>query len=83
MDFDLILMDIQMPVMGGIDATKKIRQLEKGQNSQIPIVALTANAMKGDREICLSAGMDEYLAKPIQKAQLLEMINNICQSGPR
>lgn len=78
-NFDLILMDIQMPVMGGIDATKKIRQLEKGRNSHTPIVALTANAMKEDREICLSAGMDEYLAKPIQKAPLLEMMNTICR----
>ncbi|MCP3940360.1 MAG: response regulator [Desulfobacteraceae bacterium] len=77
--FDLILMDIQMPVMGGLDATKKIRTLEKDKKTaHVPIVALTANAMKGDRQICLAAGMDEYLAKPIQKKQLIEMIDNMC-----
>ena len=77
--FDLVLMDIQMPVMGGIDATQKIRTLEKDKNAHIPIVALTANAMKGDREICLAAGMDEYLSKPIKKNELIEMIENLCR----
>ncbi len=76
--FDLVLMDIQMPVMGGIDATQKIRTLETDKNVHIPIIALTANAMKGDREICLAAGMDEYLTKPIKKDELIQMIENIC-----
>lgn len=76
--FDMILMDIQMPVMSGLDAAKKIRLLEKKSDSHIPIVALTANAMKGDREICLAAGMDEYLPKPVQRDQLFEMIENMC-----
>lgn len=75
--FDLILMDIQMPVMGGLDAAQKIRALEKATNNRIPIVALTANAMKGDRETCMAAGMDNYLPKPIKKDQLISMIKRI------
>lgn len=76
--FDMILMDIQMPNMGGIDAAHKIRALEKNTKTRIPIVALTANAMKGDREICLAAGMDDYLPKPIKKDKLIEMVNQTC-----
>ena len=75
--FDLILMDIQMPVMGGLEATKKIRTIEKGRTSKIPIIALTANAMKGDRQICLAAGMDDYLSKPIDKKKLVEMVETV------
>ncbi len=75
--FDVILMDIQMPVMGGLDAAEKIRDLEKRTNNRVPIVALTANAMKGDREICLAAGMDDYLPKPINKNQLIAMIDRV------
>lgn len=77
--FDLVLMDIQMPVMGGIEAAQKIRTFETNRNTHTPIVALTANAMKGDREICLAAGMDEYLAKPIKKEALIKIIENICR----
>lgn len=68
--FDLILMDLQMPVMGGEEATSRIRQLPQG--SHIPIVALTANALKGVQEGCLSCGMNDFLTKPIQQKQLLE-----------
>ncbi|MBU0969108.1 MAG: response regulator [Proteobacteria bacterium] len=78
--FDLVLMDIQMPVMGGLEATQKIRLLERKSRFHIPIVALTANVMKGDREKYLAAGMDGYLSKPIQKRKLIEMIDNLCRT---
>ncbi|MCX4028505.1 response regulator [Endozoicomonas sp. SM1973] len=70
--FDAVLMDVQMPVMDGYEATQKIR-LEYSANS-LPIIAMTANAMKGDRERCLAVGMNDYLAKPIKKDQLLEVL---------
>jgi PAS domain S-box-containing protein len=72
--FDLILMDVQMPQMNGLEATAVIRQREKGTGMRTPIVALTAHAMKDDMEHCLEAGMDAYIAKPIQRDQLLEVI---------
>lgn len=68
--FDVILMDMQMPIMSGIEATGVIRALEEKSKGHIPIVALTANAMAGDREVCLDAGMDGYVSKPINRAQL-------------
>lgn len=69
--YDLILMDIQMPVMNGIIATKKIRELESSTNTQIPIIAITANALSGDKEACLAAGMNDYISKPFQVDVLL------------
>ena len=73
-DFDVILMDVQMPVMDGLEATRVIRRREQQTGKHVPIVALTAHAMKGDRERCLEAGMDAYVAKPVQKQELLHMI---------
>lgn len=69
-DYDLILMDVNMPTMDGLEASGEIRNIEQGSGEHIPIVALTAGAMEGDKELCLEAGMDDYLSKPIQKNAL-------------
>jgi CheY-like chemotaxis protein/HPt (histidine-containing phosphotransfer) domain-containing protein len=74
--FDLILMDVQMPQMGGMEATAAIRALEKGRGSRTPIVAMTAHAIKGDREKCLAAGMDGYISKPINPDELFSLIES-------
>ena len=75
-EFDLILMDAQMPVMDGLECTRKIREQEKGSEKRIPIVALTARAMAGDRKKCLDSGMDGYVSKPIDRAQLYEAVES-------
>jgi CheY-like chemotaxis protein/nitrogen-specific signal transduction histidine kinase len=77
--YDLILMDIQMPVMDGIETTKKIRVLEKLriEKNRIKIIAITAYVMERDRKMCLSAGMDEYLAKPFKPQELIRLINYV------
>jgi PAS domain S-box-containing protein len=72
--FDLVLMDVQMPEISGFEATAAIRQQERDTGRHLPIVAMTAHAMKGDRERCLEAGMDGYVAKPIQAAELFQVI---------
>jgi CheY-like chemotaxis protein len=72
--FDIILMDIQMPVMSGLLAAEKIRALESSTSTHIPIIAITANAMLGDREKCISAGIDDYISKPFQPSALIEKI---------
>jgi CheY-like chemotaxis protein len=77
---DLVLMDVQMPRMGGLDATRRIREREKSGLRRLPIVALTAHALAKDKELCLEAGMDAYLAKPFQIQQLLDMVNRFAAS---
>ncbi|KAG1083528.1 hypothetical protein G6F42_022183 [Rhizopus arrhizus] len=74
--YDLILMDVQMPIMGGFEATQKIREIEHnaGTGSHVPIIALTAHAMIGDREKCLQSGMDEYVTKPLRFPELIAAI---------
>jgi CheY-like chemotaxis protein/HPt (histidine-containing phosphotransfer) domain-containing protein len=74
-DFDLIFMDCHMPELDGFGATQAIRALERGTNRHIPIVALTADAMQDNRELCLAAGMDDYLAKPMKMKELQEVLN--------
>jgi CheY-like chemotaxis protein/HPt (histidine-containing phosphotransfer) domain-containing protein len=78
--FDLVLMDVQMPEMDGLDATRAIRHGEIGTSRRLPIVALTAHAMKGDREVCLAAGMDAYLTKPVRAEALLDVIERLTGS---
>jgi CheY-like chemotaxis protein len=80
--FDLILMDVQMPMMNGYDATRRIRAAERGTDRHIPIVALTAHVMKGDRETCLEAGMDDYLGKPIHPRELAAVLERWGKSRP-
>ncbi|SPE42613.1 Sensor histidine kinase response regulator, HAMP and Hpt domain-containing [Candidatus Sulfopaludibacter sp. SbA3] len=72
--FDLILMDVQMPVLNGLEATRAIRRTERDSSHHIPIVAMTAHAMKGDRELCLESGMDAYLSKPVRVRELLDIL---------
>jgi CheY-like chemotaxis protein len=72
--FDLVLMDVQMPEMDGLQTTVAIRAGEEGTGRRVPIVALTAQALHGDRERCLAAGMDAYLAKPVQAHQLIQTV---------
>ena len=79
-DFDLVLMDVQMPEMDGFEATAAIRVKENGTGRHIPIIAMTAHAMKGDEHRCLQAGMDGYVAKPITPAALFSAIEAACGS---
>ena len=84
--FDVVLMDVQMPEMDGFEATVAIRAAERATGRHLPIVAMTAWAMKGDRERCLAAGMDGYVAKPIQPDELFRAIERllpVAESGTR
>lgn len=82
-DFDVILMDVQMPNMDGFQATGIIRTIEQRQGGRIPIIAMTAHAMRGDRERCLSAGMDAYLSKPLDVRRMLRLIERIARRNRR
>jgi signal transduction histidine kinase/DNA-binding response OmpR family regulator len=76
-EFDLVLMDVQMPEMGGFEATAAIRAGESTPGRRLPIFAMTAHAMKGDRERCLEAGMDDYISKPLDRAALLALVESV------
>ncbi|MGC2695454.1 MAG: two-component regulator propeller domain-containing protein [Candidatus Angelobacter sp.] len=75
--FDLVFMDVQMPEMDGLEATREIRKLETEKWKRLPVIAMTAHAMKGDRESCIEAGMDGYISKPINRRQLQQVIEEV------
>jgi CheY-like chemotaxis protein len=80
--YSVVIMDCQMPEMDGYEATKKIRAGDTGNvNKTIPIIAMTANAMQGDKEKCINAGMDDYLAKPIEPQSVFEKLNHWINKG--
>jgi CheY-like chemotaxis protein len=79
---DLILLDLMLPGMSGIEATQEIRRMEEGLGRHVPIIGVTAHALKGDRERCLEAGMDDYLSKPISPKALLDKIDRWSVDGP-
>jgi CheY-like chemotaxis protein len=82
--FDLVLMDVQMPELDGLSATRRIRQWEAAHGGHVPIIAMTARAMTGDRDRCLEAGMDDYLSKPIDSERLRQLVSrfHVEQAGP-
>jgi signal transduction histidine kinase/CheY-like chemotaxis protein len=79
--FDVILMDVQMPELDGLDATRAIRRIEGAGDGHVPVIAMTANAMAGDREMCLQAGMDGYVAKPVTKDALFAELERVLAKG--
>jgi signal transduction histidine kinase/CheY-like chemotaxis protein len=81
--YDLVLMDVQMPEMDGIEATLALRERERGTGGHQPVIAMTAHAMKGDRERCLAAGMDGYLSKPINPQELDDLLQSYAAAQPR
>ncbi|MDQ7094325.1 response regulator [Desulfosporosinus sp. PR] len=87
-EIEVIIMDCQMPILDGFKATGTIRQLESNSSTRIPIIALTANTLEGDREKCLNAGMDDYLTKPIETKEFYAIVEkwaegNTCRGSSR
>ncbi len=79
--FDIVLMDVQMPEMDGLESTRRIREIERGQKRRTPIIAMTASAMKGDRQRCLEAGMDGYISKPVKRRSLFAEIARVLDAS--
>ena len=75
--FDVVLMDLEMPQMSGLEATAAIRKREQGTGTHLPIIAMTAHAMIGDRERCLAVGMDAYVSKPVRADELFAALDNV------
>jgi CheY-like chemotaxis protein/HPt (histidine-containing phosphotransfer) domain-containing protein len=80
-DFDVVLMDVQMPEMDGFQATEAIRKLDDPEKARVPVIAMTAHALKGDQERCLAAGMDCYLSKPIKGEEMVEVVERMAEDG--
>ncbi|HEY1048446.1 MAG TPA: ATP-binding protein [Prosthecobacter sp.] len=80
--FDAILMDVQMPGLNGLETTAAIREMEQESGAHVPIIAMTANAMRGDRELCLAAGMDDYIAKPLRSVELFQTVEKFARRSP-
>jgi CheY-like chemotaxis protein len=78
--YDVLLLDVNMPEMSGLEAAKRIRS-SRGRNANTPIIAITANALKGDRERCIAAGMDDYISKPINAGELFAKLARWAASG--
>ncbi len=76
LDFNLIIIDLQMPHISGVECAKQLQELDRKRGTKTPTIAVTANAMLGDREKCMSAGMDDYLSKPFTLVELQEKISN-------
>ncbi len=81
-EFDVVLMDVQMPHMDGLEATRRIRRREHQTGMHVPIVAMTARALKGDRQRCLDAGMDDYLSKPVKSEEIRRVLERYAASSP-
>jgi CheY-like chemotaxis protein len=75
--YELVLMDVQMPVMDGLEATRELRRRESGSYRHMPVVAMTAHALQTDRERCLEAGMDDYISKPVRRRDLLRVLRQL------
>ena len=76
-NFDLVLMDVQMPELDGLQATRTLREMERQGGKKLPVVAMTAHAMQGDRDRCLAAGMTAYVSKPVRPEELFKVIDEV------